>query len=74
MAPLSAVLDRGNVSFDDRRDLEEIPGGAAPTSELPEVYRSGLREALERRQDELSELAGELIAAGAPWIEGEPLP
>ena len=33
-----------------------------------------LRDELERCQTEFSELAGELIAAGAPWIEGEPLP
>jgi photosystem II stability/assembly factor-like uncharacterized protein len=33
-----------------------------------------LRGELERYQAEVSELVRQLIAAGAPWIEGEPLP
>ncbi len=42
--------------------------------EIATTEMAGLREALERYQAGLSELAGELIAAGAPWIEGESLP
>ena len=34
---------------------------------------AALRAQLESYQDELSELVRELIEAGAPWIEGEPL-
>ncbi|MEM9555176.1 MAG: glycosyl hydrolase [Acidobacteriota bacterium] len=33
-----------------------------------------LRAELERNETELSQLARELLAAGAPWLEGEPLP
>ena len=33
-----------------------------------------LREALERHDADFSALARELTAAGAPWLEGEPLP
>ena len=42
--------------------------------EIATTEMAGLREELERHQAELSELVRELIAAGAPWIEGEPLP
>ncbi|MEM7581915.1 MAG: glycosyl hydrolase, partial [Acidobacteriota bacterium] len=33
-----------------------------------------LRDALERHERGFSELVRELLAAGAPWLEGEPLP
>ncbi len=42
--------------------------------EIATTEMAGLRDELERCQAELSELVRELIAAGAPWIEGEPLP
>lgn len=35
---------------------------------------AGLRAELESTQADLSELVRELLAAGAPWIEGESLP
>ena len=42
--------------------------------EIATAEMAGLRDELERYQAELSDLVRELIAAGAPWIEGEPLP
>ncbi|MEM1203037.1 MAG: glycosyl hydrolase [Acidobacteriota bacterium] len=46
-----------------RRSLE------IATSEM-----EGLRTDLERNASSFSEIARELIAAGAPWLEGQPLP
>ncbi len=42
--------------------------------EIATTEMAELRAELEHRQAELSELVRQLIAAGAPWIEGEPLP
>ena len=42
--------------------------------EIATTEMAALRAELERRQAELSALVRELLAAGAPWIEGEPLP
>ncbi|MEM7357112.1 MAG: glycosyl hydrolase, partial [Acidobacteriota bacterium] len=42
--------------------------------EIATSEMADLRSELERYQAEISELVRELIAAGAPWIEGEALP
>ena len=42
--------------------------------EIATTEMTTLREKLEHNDRAFSELARELIAAGAPWLEGEPLP
>ena len=42
--------------------------------EIADTEMEGLRGELERNELAFSELARELLAAGAPWLEGEPLP
>ena len=42
--------------------------------EIATTEMAVLHDELERHQAALSELLRELIAAGAPWLEGEPLP
>lgn len=52
-------------------------GPTASHREMLKIARkeiADLRDQLERNQAEFSELVRELIAAGAPWLEGEPLP
>ena len=41
--------------------------------EIAVIEMAEIREQLESYQNELSQLVRELIEAGAPWIEGEPL-
>ena len=42
--------------------------------EIATTEMADLRAELERNERDVSELARELTAAGAPWLEGEPLP
>ena len=42
--------------------------------QIATIEMADLRGDLERYQAGLSKLGHELIAAGAPWLEGEPLP
>ena len=48
--------------------------GHRQSLEIANTEMVDLRDELERHQSSLSELVRELIAAGAPWLEGEPLP
>ena len=42
--------------------------------EIATTEMADLRAELERHEVSLSELVRELLTAGAPWLEGEPLP
>jgi photosystem II stability/assembly factor-like uncharacterized protein len=68
----------GDRLFAVARGVDHSTYGPTPTHraslEIATTEMADLRDELERHQAGLSELLRELIAAGAPWIEGEPLP
>jgi photosystem II stability/assembly factor-like uncharacterized protein len=68
----------GDRLFAVSRGVGQSTYGPTPTHleslEIAGTEMAALREELERHQTGLSELIRELLASGAPWIEGEPLP
>ena len=73
-----APLTVGERLFAVSRGVGQSTYGPTPSHrrslEIATTEMAALRNELETRQAELSELVRELVAAGAPWIEGEPLP
>ena len=71
-------LTIGDRLFAVARGVDRSTYGPTPSHrqnlEIATTEMAELRETLERHQAGLSELGRELIAAGAPWLEGEPLP